>query len=181
MKKVCLDPGHGGIDPGAIGTTGLKESEVVLVMGLLISAFLWREGVEVFLTRKDNTFLELRERVDLAEQEGCDIFISIHTNAHSSLQAHGVETFHLPSSTQGQILAEYIHNGLVKGTGMSDRGIKRANFTVLTGTFPSVLIEAGFITNPLEEKMMVDPDWLVFFSREIAQSVMDYLEEEGGE
>ncbi len=93
-KKVVLDPGHGGKDPGAIGPSGLKEKDVVLAVAKELAKLLEEEpGVKVYLTRRDDSFISLNQRTGIANQIGGDIFISIHANAGYSKEASGVETF----------------------------------------------------------------------------------------
>ena len=92
--KIVLDPGHGDNDPGAIGSSGLKEKDVVLAVAKELASLLEKEpGIEVHLTRDDDTFLYLYRRAEMANQIGGNIFISIHANAAPSRTARGVETF----------------------------------------------------------------------------------------
>ena len=92
--KIILDPGHGGEDPGAIGPTGLKESEVTLSVAKKLKKMLEDNlGVKVYLTRSRDRFIFLDERTEIANQLGGDIFVSIHANAGFNRQAKGVETF----------------------------------------------------------------------------------------
>jgi len=81
IRKVVVDPGHGGKDPGAVGPTGLKEKDVNLEIGLRLKEILEGMGLLVVMTREDDTFVPLAERTALANREAADIFISIHCNA----------------------------------------------------------------------------------------------------
>jgi N-acetylmuramoyl-L-alanine amidase len=81
IRKVVVDPGHGGKDPGAVGPTGLKEKDVNLEIGLRLKAILEDMGLLVVMTRDDDTFIPLSGRTDLANREAADIFISVHCNA----------------------------------------------------------------------------------------------------
>ncbi len=94
VYKVVLDPGHGGEDPGAIGPSGLREKDVVLAVAKELAKLLEEEaGVKVYLTRRDDSFISLNQRTEMANQLGGDIFISIHANAMYNKEANGVETF----------------------------------------------------------------------------------------
>jgi len=93
IRRIVLDPGHGGKDPGAIGPTGLKEKEVTLAIAKELARLLRREGLEVYLTRKDDRFIPLDRRAEIANQLKGDIFLSIHANAGFSRKAGGIETF----------------------------------------------------------------------------------------
>ncbi|HWP59080.1 MAG TPA: N-acetylmuramoyl-L-alanine amidase [Candidatus Acidoferrales bacterium] len=96
IRKIVLDPGHGGKDTGAIGHGGLMEKDVVLAIAKKLARRLRNElGVEVTLTREDDSFVQLEERTAIANREGADLFISLHTNASPNPQARGVETYYL--------------------------------------------------------------------------------------
>ena len=95
VYKVVLDPGHGGKDPGAIGPSGLREKDVVLAVAKELAKLLEEEpGVKVYLTRRDDSFIPLNQRTEIANQLEGDIFISIHANATLyNREVNGVETF----------------------------------------------------------------------------------------
>lgn len=96
IKRVVLDPGHGGKDPGAIGINGMKEKDIVLAVAKKVARKLSGSlGVEVFLTRKTDIFIPLEERTAIANTKNGDLFISIHANAAKSPQAQGIETYYL--------------------------------------------------------------------------------------
>lgn len=99
VRRVVLDPGHGGHDPGAIGTTGLQEKDVALDLALRAAPLIARElGVDTLLTRDADTFVALDQRVAKANAFGADLFISLHCNASENTQGHGVMTFVLDES-----------------------------------------------------------------------------------
>jgi N-acetylmuramoyl-L-alanine amidase len=94
VYKVILDPGHGGEDPGAIGPTGLKEKDVTLAVTLEVANLLKEEeGIDIYLTRREDCFISLDVRTELANQWGGDLFVSIHANAAFNQKASGIETF----------------------------------------------------------------------------------------
>lgn len=96
IKRVILDPGHGGKDPGAIGVQGLREKDVVLLVAKKVARKISKElGIETILTRKHDVFLPLEERTAIANTSNGDLFISIHANAADAAQANGVETYYL--------------------------------------------------------------------------------------
>ncbi len=95
VSRIVIDPGHGGHDPGA-RSHGLRESEVVLdIAHRLERRLLTQPGIEVVLTRRDNTYIPLRERTALANRVQADLFLSIHANASHKSHARGVETYFL--------------------------------------------------------------------------------------
>ncbi|RLE08866.1 hypothetical protein DRZ78_00250 [Candidatus Aerophobetes bacterium] len=103
IYRIILDPGHGGRDPGAIGPTGLQEKEVTLSIARKLSQLIREKmGLEVYLTRKDDRYVSLDQRAEIANQLNGDIFLSIHANAGFDKQAKGVETFFNSRYTYGE-------------------------------------------------------------------------------
>jgi N-acetylmuramoyl-L-alanine amidase len=100
IRKVVLDPGHGGKDPGAIGVGGVAEKDVVLSVAKKLADKLKRDmGIKVVLTRTDDRFIPLEERTAIANAEQADLFISLHMNASPNGDAKGVETYYLDNTT----------------------------------------------------------------------------------
>ncbi|MBI5656561.1 MAG: N-acetylmuramoyl-L-alanine amidase [Geobacter sp.] len=96
IRRVVVDPGHGGHDPGAIGAGGTREKDVVLAIGLKLAKRLKEElGLDVVMTRTTDVFLELQERTAIANQVGADLFISVHANAAPNRASAGIETYYL--------------------------------------------------------------------------------------
>jgi len=96
IRRVVVDPGHGGHDPGAIGAGGTREKDVVLAIGLKLAKRLKEElGLDVVMTRSTDVFLELQERTAIANQVGADLFISVHANAAPNHASAGIETYYL--------------------------------------------------------------------------------------
>jgi N-acetylmuramoyl-L-alanine amidase len=105
VRRVVLDAGHGGTDPGASSTSNVNEKNVTLDIAQRLSAMLRKSGFEVVTTRGDDRLIPLRERAHLANGSGADIFVSIHVNSIPHPNNHGVETYYLgptndPSLTQ---------------------------------------------------------------------------------
>ena len=100
LRKIVLDPGHGGKDPGAIGAGGIAEKDIVLNVAKKLAAKLKKElRVDVVLTRKDDRFVALEDRTALANAENADLFISLHMNASENTEAKGIETYYLDNTT----------------------------------------------------------------------------------
>jgi N-acetylmuramoyl-L-alanine amidase len=98
---VVLDPGHGGKDPGALGSSGSPEKDIVLAIALAAKNNLefMRDDVKVILTRQDDRYLTLVERTALANTLNADLFVSIHINAAKNREAQGIETYFLDNTT----------------------------------------------------------------------------------
>ncbi|MEJ2690833.1 MAG: N-acetylmuramoyl-L-alanine amidase [Deltaproteobacteria bacterium] len=99
-KRIIIDPGHGGKDPGAIGPGGLLEKDITLAVALKLRDELQKHyGYEVFLTRDKDEYLSLEERTELANTKHGDIFVSIHVNSAPSKSIRGIETYFLSLAT----------------------------------------------------------------------------------
>ncbi|RII27975.1 MAG: N-acetylmuramoyl-L-alanine amidase [Geobacter sp.] len=96
VRRIVVDPGHGGHDPGALGAGGTKEKDVVLQIGLKLARLLRDDlGVDVVMTRSTDEFIELQERTAIANKVGADLFVSIHANAALNRNVSGIETYYL--------------------------------------------------------------------------------------
>ena len=96
IRKIVLDPGHGGKDPGAIGVGGIAEKDIVLSIAKKLAKKLQKEmGIHVVLTRKDDSFIPLEDRTAIANAENADLFVSLHMNASPNADARGIETYYL--------------------------------------------------------------------------------------
>ncbi len=158
--KICVDPGHGGDDSGAVGPTGYTEKEANLGIGLWTRDFLLASGADVYMTRESDVTVSLSERVAIANDNAVDIFVSIHNNAYDGT-AHGTETYYhdsLPPDSNSAYLAGYLQDELIGHLERFDRGVKQADFYVLRNTdMPASLTEVMFIDNEEEEALLKDP------------------------
>lgn len=175
---IAIDAGHGGSDPGSIGN-GLKESHVTLQVAKKVEKALEKRNVKVFMTRKNDTYVGLQERVNLASKAKVDTFVSIHTNSFSSSSANGTETYYSLARASTKVsdskqLATFIQNRLYKALGTTNRGVKTANFAVLRTTFPSTLVELAFISNKSDAAKLGSEEYQQIAADAIADGIMDY-------
>ncbi|MEM9665864.1 MAG: N-acetylmuramoyl-L-alanine amidase [Bacteroidota bacterium] len=149
--NICIDAGHGGRDPGAIGRTPfrLEEKTVNLAVALRLEQILESMGHNTLMTRRQDRTLSLRARAHFANRFEADFFVSIHCNAAGTPNAEGMEVFHFPGSTSGAVGAEKVLGRMLnRFPDHRDRGVKEANFTVLRLTqMPAILVECEFLTN----------------------------------
>jgi N-acetylmuramoyl-L-alanine amidase len=170
---IMVDPGHGGQDPGAVGVNGLREKDVVLPISLDVERLLEQQGVNVRMTRSNDNFISLNGRTTMANRAGADLFVSIHANAASSASARGVETFYYST---GRELAQSIQSSIIRRTGMTNRGVKQANFYVLrNSSMPAVLIEVGFVTNSSDAAKLSNPTFRRQMAEAIAEGILNYV------
>ena len=108
-KLVMIDPGHGGKDPGAIGERGEEEKHVVLEIAHNLQAlFEHHQHIEVRLTREDDHFIPLYQRVKIAHAHNADMFLSIHADGFTSPQAHGASVYALSTRGASSTMARYL-------------------------------------------------------------------------
>ena len=93
LRRVVIDAGHGGKDPGALGANKAREAAIVLAISRELERELTRRGFEVVMTRKSDVFLPLETRTDIANRRAADLFISVHANAARNRKLAGVETY----------------------------------------------------------------------------------------
>lgn len=183
-STVVIDPGHGGADPGAIGSTGLREKDVNLDVARRVAQYLRNQGANVILTREDDIYLELDQRPAAANNSGAAVFVSIHMNANPSSAYGGSSTYYLRSAgeggeylvDEGKTLAGYIQDRLVSDLGLRDIGELQANFAVLRHSqVPASLVEVAFISNPREEELMKTEIFKDNAARAIARGIADFF------
>ena len=157
-KIICIDPGHGGKDPGACAG-GVQEKDVALKVAQMIGSKL--SGYKVIYTRSDDTYPTLSERAALANTAKADLFISVHCNSATSAQANGIEVFTHTSQSKGAVAAaKAVYRRLLPVSGMNGRGVKNANLQVLRDTaMPAVLVELGFLSNAGDRAKLTAADW----------------------
>lgn len=177
-RIIVLDAGHGGKDAGAVnGST--TEKAIVLKVTNLVKEKLAADGAIVQMTRMDDTYPSLDERIQFAKSKYGEMFVSIHVNSAENKAASGTETYYSVSSNvnekEDQVLATNINNYIVKNASMKDRGVKRADFKVIKGlTIPAVLVELGFIKNDQDHAKLIDDKYVEIFADSIYQGIVDY-------
>jgi len=121
IRRVVIDPGHGGKDPGAIGPGGLREKDVVLKIAMKLEKRLQRDlGLETILTRRDDVFIPLDERTAIANTRRADLFVSIHANATRGRRTRGIETYVLNFATDEESMELAARENAVSTTKLSD-------------------------------------------------------------
>jgi N-acetylmuramoyl-L-alanine amidase len=172
---VLIDPGHGGKDPGALGLGGLREKDIILPISKRIAQVLQQNGVQVVMTRDSDYFVTLPGRVQLAERANADVFVSIHANAvgPGRSDVSGLETYYYDS---GLGLARTVHNSILQGVNVRDRGVRRARFFVLRkSSMPSILVETGYLTGRDDNAKLRSSAYRNQMADAIARGILQYL------
>jgi N-acetylmuramoyl-L-alanine amidase len=197
LPTVVVDAGHGGHDGGA-ARNGLLEKNLTLDTALRVEKKLRALGFPVVLTRRDDRFLELGERSDIANRIPRALFVSIHFNDNVAAVGEGVETYYAgekvpvvqegwsvaglfratpepPPADNGMAFAETVQTSVVGALGATDRGVKSARYAVIRHTrCPAVLVEGGFINNPAQAKQIAQPAYREKLATAIAGAVEAY-------
>ena len=155
MTLICIDPGHGGEQPGAV-YGGCQEKDATLQIAVKLARNLRGVGHGVIMTRDNDATVSLRERCDISNTSGADAFVSIHLNAATAREANGAETWKWPGNKSG--LAESVQTELVAAIGAKDRGVKTTStFYVMKHTRATALVvECGFMSNNKERVKLFD-------------------------
>ncbi len=170
-RVIAIDPGHGGIDPGAIGIYNEKEKVYTLDISLRLKRELEKRGARVIIARSGDKNPSLGTRTRLANSYKADAFISVHVNSFVKSYAKGTETYYYKAIDKP--LSREIQKGMVQTLKLQNNGIKKSNMYVLKySTMPSVLIEPCFITNPTENYLIKQGS----FRQKIADGVVIGLE-----
>ncbi|MFZ5648793.1 MAG: N-acetylmuramoyl-L-alanine amidase [Bacillota bacterium] len=186
-KVIVVDPGHGGIDGGSESPGGTKEKDITLEVSKRLAAMLGQAGAVVLLTRECDMWLadpdaphkkrsDLTKRVDIANRNNADVFISIHVNSFmSSRSQRGAQTFSQPGSEEGKILSQFIQNELTRILGNTSRKPKEIDYFIRHSKVPAVIVEIGFISNPAEEKLLLDSSYQSKMAFAIYCGLVKYL------
>jgi N-acetylmuramoyl-L-alanine amidase len=170
-STVVIDAGHGGFDRGGIPGQRVPEKTMALDVAQRLAKKLRATGFRVVMTRDSDVFVPLGERVRIANNYRDAIFVCIHFNSASRVNANGIETYYY--STQSAALAANIHRQVVAGTETDNRGIRRRGYFVLRRTnVPAVLVECGFLTNPGEARLVLQSSYRDRLAEQIAAGVM---------
>lgn len=189
-KIVVIDPGHGGYDPGAVAADGTMEKDVVLQIAYHLQRLLNRAAVYTILTRetdddlssqKDSRLVsrkrqDLQRRVEIANQARADLFISIHCNSFPQSIWSGAQTFFYPGREKSKKLAVAIQAELVRRLGPNRRRANAGEYRVLKDTImPAVVVEAGFLSNPREARLLARKDYQKKLAVAIYHGIVRYL------
>lgn len=175
---VVLDAGHGGKDVGT-NSGKIYEKDINLNVTRLIQEMLEEQGVNVVMTRDKDTFLKLQERVDLANEEDADLFVSIHCNSYEDdASIKGMDCYYPEGSELGEEYAKYIMEVVETCKDIKSRGYREETYYVTEHSeAPAVLIELGFMTNASECKKLNSESYQQLLAEELSAGILHGLEE----
>lgn len=193
-KVVAIDPGHGGIDPGAIGKlTGAHEKDINLQIAKYLKGYLEQSGTLVVMTRRDDSGLysnngtirkkkneDLRNRKEIVRSSNADIFITIHLNSFPQTKYYGAQTFYPLDNPASKLLAEKIQTQLIDILDKNNNRKAQAKegvYIIKGLDIPTTLIECGFLSNPTEDKLLNSSDYQKKVAWAIYVGIQKYFED----
>jgi len=189
---VVCDAGHGMPDGGAVGVAGTFEQEINLAVTKKLDEVLESRGIEVVMTRNSDDGIydedsdtirkkkvdDMHKRLDIINNSGADLFVSIHMNSFTDSSARGVHIFYNNDNEELKRAAEYIKNRIGDVTGAKVYDIKKASkdiYLMKNSQVPAILVECGFLSNPQEEQLLKDEEYQSKMAWAIADGIMEYL------
>lgn len=180
-RRIMLDPGHGyPPDPGEVGPTGVRESEVAESVVELLGERLVAAKAIVFYSRRRGEYMDIVERAVSGHEQSVELMLSIHMNSSSEPRACGSCCYYYSSgnyrSSYGYRLANHIQDCLVESLGLTDCRTHGMAYRLLRDTrMPVVIIEPAFITNPSEEALLKTQDFLEGIAAATADATGKYF------
>lgn len=187
-KIICIDPGHGGTDVGAIGHKGNKEvyeKDVTLSIALPLRDMLASAGAKVVMTRTTDKDVygpwadddpELQARCDVGNQANADVFVSIHIDSFSNGSVDGTTAYYYPKTAKDLMLAQMLHQSTMNLLAIPDRGVRSGHLYVNVNTkMPSVLMEMGYISNAHRVQMLTSSWGPKSIARSLFKGLVDYF------
>lgn len=173
--KIAIDPGHGGAEYGTIGCLGGKEKDNNLAISLKIQKKLKEAGANVFMTRSNDKYVGLYERVELTNKNNCDLFISIHNNALpdrlADKECSGTEVYYF--YPQSKALAKSVLKAITTEAETKDNGAIGGSFAVIRNTqCPAILIEVAYKISPEDNWRLINNE----FQNKVAEAILHGLE-----
>ena len=170
FDTVVIDAGHGGIDRGGGPGQTIPEKPYTLDAAIRLQRALRSRGFRTVMTRTEDVFVSLPERVAIANSFPDAVFISVHYNSAPRVGAHGYETYYYHSDSFG--LATRLHQAQLATLNTEDRHVRRRGFYVVRRvSIPAVLCEGGFLTNPQESRIVLNPSYRQQWANNIADAL----------
>lgn len=172
-KYIVIDAGHGGSDYGAL-RGNINEKDITLDIAQKVKNLLEKKGYVIAMTRTDDTYVSLQDRVEYSEIFNPDIFVSIHVNSSNSENPSGLETHYYKENSLK--LAKHVHAAMLNNINSKDRGLFKSKFYVINHTTaPAILVETGFISNPSERAQLITESRKNATAKAIVEGIDEYF------
>ena len=153
---VAVDPGHGGMDPGAIGPSDSYEKDITLAIAQYLEELLIADDARVIMTRTEDIFISRSGRASIANEHHAHVLISIHANTYETPDVGGTETYFWSNHPESERLAGLVQVQVVEQLGRKDRGVRKESFVVLRqAEMPAILLECLYLSSPEEERLLL--------------------------
>ena len=185
---IIIDPGHGGKDPGKVGTKGTLEKDINLKIALYLKEILKNQDINVIMTRDKDMDLstastnwkisDMNKRITFIQESNAVLVISIHQNSYTSPEVYGAQCFYRSNSTEGEQLASIVQNQIITSTNQTKiRNIKNNDdyYLLKHSPLPTVIVECGFLSNPEEEKLLLTDEYQRKMAWAIHLGILQYL------
>lgn len=186
---IVLDPGHGGVDPGKVGVDGQLEKDINLIIVQKLKTYLEMNGITVVLTRKEDKGLyqtgdknkksaDMKKRIAIINEAKPRVMVSIHQNSYHQPEISGAQVFYYGKSEEGKIFAQLMQKRFdyVLGEKNTRQAKANGNYYLLTHSKPvSIIIEAGFLSNPQEAKKLETEEYQDKIAWTVAMGIIQYL------
>lgn len=193
-KTIVIDPGHGGLDGGAVGKDKTREKEIALSVAKKTQSYLQQSGALVYMTRekdkdladKNTTGLsrrkseDIRNRLQFIHEKKADFFVTIHLNALPSTRWSGAQTFYYPKLGESKHLAEMVQAEIIRNLENTNRVALAINgiYLLKYAEVPGALVEIGFLSNEQERELLKQEDYQQKMAGSIYNGVLRYVTEE---
>lgn len=186
-KTIVIDAGHGGVDGGSVGFSGTKESDLNLIYAKKLENYLKQAGFKVVQTRTNKDGLyptgtknykkdDMKKRKEIIEKNQADLVISIHMNSFPAASSKGAQVFFCKDNDGGQKLANSIQRQFVSTIKNARKNATTGDYYMVTCTdLPAVIVECGFLSNPDEEKLLLDNEHQNKLCYAILCGVLDFF------
>lgn len=193
-RIILIDPGHGGVDGGAVSKRGTIEKDVNLVISYKLKSYLEEKGYKVVMTRdgdyglysdkgriRDKKIEDLNNRCKMKKNSNCDVFVSIHLNIFDQSQYYGAQVWYAvepkESMDLAHIIQENLKNDLNNENKRKEKSAKGA-YKILRcdNTIPSVIVECGFLSNQQEEDNLLSDEFQDKIAKSITKSVDEFMD-----
>ena len=176
MIDVVLDASHGGDDIGSIGFLGTKEKKCTLYIAKACKKQLEEQGISVKLTREEDECVEVAQRSQIANSSKAKCFVSIHLNNSDDRRESGVEVISSISDEESSKLSINLLSSLSTSTKLNSRGTKQSDLIIFKEIeIPAAIVKVCFLTNPREEKLLLDENFNDDIASLIAKGIIEYI------
>jgi N-acetylmuramoyl-L-alanine amidase len=173
FRTVVVDPGHGGHDPGESQRGVLPEKIWTLDLAYRLKNLLEQGGFNVVMTRQSDVYVPLEDRVLISNAQPNVIFVSLHFNGTPKREIQGLETYY--NTNRSAKLAAKVQQSILQLPGAIDRRVKTAPYFVIRyNTNPAILVEGGFLSNPIESRRIASPVYRDALAEQIYQGIVAY-------